>query len=350
MPLLHLTSPHFASLRLTSPHFCCNLRHSCDQATLPSSAHFSRLLSKLLQLLLRSRIPTSSGRFKTSKLTSGLEKCESIQIQRLPPCVPSQLRRRDKERNPARPFLLLVPASLIPQWAEELHRYTNVLDIIIYHGNYRQKSIALRGKATVSRIQRTLTRNDAIFRSDNISTTVIISSYETWATRHGRQGRKDWSHRHFNDRNHEPQNFGTPHTEWPMDLNGMFEAVLCDEAQHLKNSESAQNESVARLKAQWHILATATPVWTNIMDCLGYLNLIQHPRFATAFAKGSASLGIARKQNVYDLEPSHPAHPATATFNAYNEYVLSLPDSEATLKGSRLKQAWRHILMMMSGG
>jgi hypothetical protein len=73
----------------------------------------------------------------------------------------------------------LTLATLISQWAEELHRYTDVLGIILYHGDSRKKSISFHGEATVSRIQHNLIRNDAIFRSKNACTTVIISSYET---------------------------------------------------------------------------------------------------------------------------------------------------------------------------
>lgn len=42
-------------------------------------------------------------------------------------------------------------------------------------------------------------------------------------------------------------------------------------------------------------------------------------------------------QNPYILDEDHPAHPAVATFAAYQDYVVSVPESESALKGSRLK-------------
>jgi hypothetical protein len=247
--------------------------------------------------------------------------------------------------HPPRPFLLVVPATLISQWAEEVHKFTRHINLIIYHGDSRQKSIALRGKAQLQRIERILTRKDKVFHTGKPDRLVVITSYETFQSRHGPQGRKDFMKREGIREHVAITGFGTDETTWPADLNGLFEAVLCDEAQYLRNHESAHNVSIGWLNAPFTILASATPIWSSIQDFLGYIKLIQSPKYADAFVKGSAELGVYPRRNPYDLDEGHRAHPMVATYTAYRDFVLSLPDCESALKGSRLKQAWAYVLL-----
>lgn len=93
----------------------------------------------------------------------------------------------------------------------------------------------------MSQIQRTLTRSDSIFHSEQTAHTLVITSYETWQNWHGPQGRKEWMKREkIRDSDGIPS-FGMDTTMWPTDLSELFVAVLCDEAHFFKNPDSSQS-------------------------------------------------------------------------------------------------------------
>ncbi len=119
------------------------------------------------------------------------------------------------------PFLLIVPASLIGNWKQELDKFAPQLKVCLAH---RSECDA----ATLDKIAKTPATELAGY--DVVITTYTLIRRSTW----------------------------------PGDVN--WRMVVLDEAQAIKNSGSAQSKSVRKLKASGRIALTGTPVENQLGD------------------------------------------------------------------------------------
>lgn len=119
------------------------------------------------------------------------------------------------------PFLLIVPASLIGNWKQELDRFAPQLKVFLAH---RSECDA----ATLEKVAKKPTTELAGF--DVVVTTYTLLRRATWPT----------------------------HVHWRM--------VVLDEAQAIKNAGSAQSKSVRKLKSSGRIALTGTPVENQLGD------------------------------------------------------------------------------------
>lgn len=126
-----------------------------------------------------------------------------------------------KQSHSAAPFLLIVPASLIGNWKQELDRFAPQLKVFLAH---RSECDA----ATLDRIA----KNPA---TELAGYDVVITTY-TLVRR----------------------------STWPLDVH--WKMVVLDEAQAIKNAGSAQSRSVRKLKASGRIVLTGTPVENQLGD------------------------------------------------------------------------------------
>ncbi len=119
------------------------------------------------------------------------------------------------------PFLLIVPASLIGNWKQELEKFAPQLKTFLAH---RSECDA----ATLDQIARNPAAGLAGY--DVVITTYTLIRRSTW----------------------------------PMDIH--WRMVVLDEAQAIKNAGSAQSKSVRKLKSSGRILLTGTPVENQLGD------------------------------------------------------------------------------------
>ncbi len=119
------------------------------------------------------------------------------------------------------PFLLIVPASLIGNWKQELDRFAPQLNVFLAH---RSECDAV----TLDRIAKHPAKELAAF--DVVVTTYTLIRRSTWPAE----------------------------VHWRM--------VVLDEAQAIKNSLSAQSKSVRKLHAGGRIALTGTPVENQLGD------------------------------------------------------------------------------------
>ncbi len=119
------------------------------------------------------------------------------------------------------PFLLIVPASLVGNWKQELERFAPQLRVFLAH---RSECDA----ATLERIARGPATELSEF--DVVVTTYTLIRRSTW----------------------------------PADVN--WRMVVLDEAQAIKNAGSAQSKSVRKLRAGGRIALTGTPVENQLGD------------------------------------------------------------------------------------
>lgn len=126
-----------------------------------------------------------------------------------------------KSRAEAAPFLLIVPASLIGNWKQELDKFAPQLKVFLAH---RSECDA----ATLEKVAKKPATELAGY--DVVITTYTLIRRSTW----------------------------------PADVH--WRMVVLDEAQAIKNSGSAQSKSVRKLKSSGRIALTGTPVENQLGD------------------------------------------------------------------------------------
>jgi hypothetical protein len=138
-----------------------------------------------------------------------------------------QLKARDAEpaskgaKATARPSLLVVPASLIGNWKQELARFGPSLRILLAH----------RSELGADKLARVAKDPDK-----------VLSDYDLVITTYGLMRREEWLSR----------------PDWRL--------VVLDEAQAIKNAGSAQTRAVKKVAAAGRIVLTGTPVENQLGD------------------------------------------------------------------------------------
>jgi non-specific serine/threonine protein kinase len=139
--------------------------------------------------------------------------------------------------------LLVVPASLVSNWVEEIHRFFPTLNYFVAHPGMRQDN-EVRAEDKV--------QPDGL---DLVITTYAMSSKYEW------MGAYTWAY------------------------------IILDEAQAIKNPGTAQTVNIKKLKAQNRILLTGTPIENRLSDLwslFDFLNpgLLGSRKEFTTFSRG----------------------------------------------------------------
>ncbi|MEB1806199.1 MAG: DEAD/DEAH box helicase [Bacillaceae bacterium] len=144
-----------------------------------------------------------------------------------------------KENGSSSPFLIICPTSLIGNWEEELKRFAPHLSVFVHHGNER------------------LTEEDV----KEWEYDIIITSYALA----------------FRDED--------------IFSNTLWNGLILDEAQQIKNVETKQRKAIKRIKAKHRMALTGTPIenklkelW-SIIDMLNDKYLGNFQQFQRAFIK-----------------------------------------------------------------
>ena len=129
--------------------------------------------------------------------------------------------RRAKPADEAAPFLLIVPASLIGNWKQELDKFAPQLKVFLAH----------RSECDLATLEKVAKKP----ATELAGYDVVVTTY-TLIRR----------------------------STWPADV--YWRMVVLDEAQAIKNSGSAQSKSVRKLRASGRIALTGTPVENHLGD------------------------------------------------------------------------------------
>ncbi len=119
--------------------------------------------------------------------------------------------------------LLIVPASLISNWANEVLKFAPSIKFCILHPS-EEKSLQLSGKKF------------------NLNADLLSAGYELYITTYGMLTKYEWL-----------KTF-----EW--------DTVIIDEAQAIKNPDTKQTKEVKKLKAKHRIALTGTPIENRLTD------------------------------------------------------------------------------------
>lgn len=223
-----------------------------------------------------------------------------------------------------KPFLILVPATLIMQWKEETAKFSqNRLRVYVYHGDQRTRVLA----GVADRIRKPLRRDSAVLQwgahprkeaSALPHITVIVTSHETFRGRHGPQVLKTFR---VTDTSASGLNLTVPPRDdemWVHDLRDSFSMVVVDEAHMIRGQLSYAHQSVNWFKPGcFRLLMTATPFWSHPADLTGLLRLVE-PQGRSAQAQ--AQLGSA---NPWMLPDTDPQRELRFSAHAYEQFYVS---------------------------
>ena len=139
--------------------------------------------------------------------------------------VIARLLNEQDEQGASPPTLLVAPTSVLGNWRKEIERFAPNLRVIVHHGSARQKS-------------------EREFKELCGQHDVVITSYPLIRLDEKLMRSQEW-HR-----------------------------VVVDEAQNIKNPQSAQTRAVLKLSARHRLALTGTPVENRLLDLWSIFNFL----------------------------------------------------------------------------
>lgn len=205
---------------------------------------------------------------------------------------------RDEPVSDPLPTLILMPRTLLTQWKDELLKFTDRFRVVIYYGTPKKKTqegvVYHKGK---------ITRTSEYFNGDEInSDTIILSTYSTWANRHGPKAQTRWliddymkskkvnrlrAKGHI-DGTHNPS---VATKDCDIQLQDCFERVILDEGHEIRHMSPQVGTAVRWTGGKFRIVVTGTPTLNGLCDFCGIMQFLQPPELE--FEDTLQSLGFS---------------------------------------------------------
>lgn len=246
-------------------------------------------------------------------------------------------------RPMARPTLILVPKALINQWMKQIQMIApGQFDVRKYHGDTRRH----RPVVAEMTIDEHLTKSNVIFDGrEERASIIVISSFTTWAYRHGPKAQHKWRLDNGWTRTSTDRAFIELDREWPGSLSHCFNIAVADEAQSLKSLTSHGNYALRWLSTSFNILATGTPIPNGPDDIKGLLPFLERPESESWWTPAILKdMGVDSKVNPYSLSDDHPAARLRITARAVDYWIHSSRWSSVE-KGQRIHQIWKRCMI-----
>jgi SNF2 family DNA or RNA helicase len=204
----------------------------------------------------------------------------------------------------------------------ELQSFSPRFKILLY------KSKGAQDIGSAPTIKDELTKEHTIFDAskDINARTIVITTYQTLAQRHGPKACEAWclqNNIHWKIAN----KIVLPPSSWPGLINGKFEIVFADECQHAKNIEANQWNTIHWLKPRFIVLSSATPLYAGINDMQAYLLLMEPSASVKDWQrKPTDSPYRPGLDSPYNLPEDHSAVVHRLYRSSFEKFVLSTPD------------------------
>ena len=196
-----------------------------------------------------------------------------------------------------------------------------------------------------------LTRGHRIFNgNEDNARTIVVTTYYTLAERHGPSALKDYRRKEL----HWSKQKALRHSDeldpnWDRNLSGLWERIICDEAQLLKSFDSNITTTVFWLLVAFIIFVTATPIPGGIKDWASYMPFCQSSKASKWWSnKSLQELGFNEDDDPYALPEGHPAEKLQVTMQAYRGWVKNV--SNAIDQGFRLGKIWKRTILRRTHG
>ncbi|KAI4675893.1 uncharacterized protein J4E84_009868 [Alternaria hordeiaustralica] len=253
----------------------------------------------------------------------------------------------DGEEVPeARPTLIIMPQNLIAQWLEEICKFTERFRILVYYGPSKKSAnpnvYYLKGKGKAAR----LTRSHDIFNGEECNAdTIILTSYSTWAVRHGPKVQWNWlvdkraKERRISKKEaaaeltSEGVSYKSIDVNCPHQMYGMIHRIILDEGHQIRLQSDEIGWAINHLGATYRHILTGTPTFNGLKEYCGLMEFLQNP--ALQDENYLRSLGFV------DADFAKPASPVFAMGGTcpldsilikFNPYTVADDDRRAPLK------------------
>jgi hypothetical protein len=199
----------------------------------------------------------------------------------------NERRRRLRQNQPvdlAKPTLILMPIGLVTQWKDEIVKFTDRFLVVIYYGTAtkNQQEVGViyhKGK---------LSRKSTYFDTSNEQNfDTILSTYSTWATRHGPSAQKRFrieKHKasgmtHTEAKSYVEENYDSHSIDmdWDGQLQGTMLRVMIDEGHEIRHMPKQVGTTIQWLQAQYRDVITGTPTLNGLDEFSGIMAFMQDP-------------------------------------------------------------------------
>lgn len=187
----------------------------------PYQAQGVRWLWQMLQLGLGACLADDMGLGKTIQVIDLMLRLQAAAAEKTGPPIGRTSRSRSAANATTAPFLLVVPASLLGNWKQELAKFAPQLRVLVAHRSECPEE-------TLQELEKT--PEPMLSRMD-----VVITTYQALRR-----------------------------AEWPFGVR--WRLCVLDEAQAIRNAGSSQSKAVRRLQSASRIILTGTPVENQLGD------------------------------------------------------------------------------------
>nr|QDO16211.1 DNA excision repair protein ERCC-6 [Lingulodinium polyedra] len=203
-------------------------------------------------------------------------------------------------------FLVLVPVTLMDQWAKEVRKWCPDCPVYVYHGAAGQRARALRAAMRPSGGV-LLTSYAIVKNEDHGLTHVTVSEPAPDPSRCSWLGKRPREEDAADGRAAQPASKGqVEEREKPWDV------VICDEAHVMRTISTLLGKSLRRVRANCRILLTGTPVQNALQDLWALMDFAQpgllgnHATFSKRFGdpiekgsvRGASPSAVALKRHL----------------------------------------------------
>ncbi|KAJ8115193.1 hypothetical protein OPT61_g3101 [Boeremia exigua] len=215
--------------------------------------------------------------------------------------------KNGEQVSPALPTLILMPRTLVIQWKDEILKFTDRFRVVVYYGTPKNRTeegvVYHKGK---------ITRSSDYFNGDERNAdTIVLSTYTTWAIRHGPKAQTTWLiDEHMRSAKASRQK-ARLHVEksykvdvatksCAIQLQDCFERVILDEGHEIRHMSPQVGISVRWVGGKYRNVVTGTPILNGLVDFCGIMRFLQPPELESM--EHIRSLGIKPKPHEHTLK------------------------------------------------
>lgn len=237
-----------------------------------------------------------------------------------------------------------MPKDLISQWIKAFDLVApSAFDIYKYHGDGRRKKPVAEERSILGNLHGS---HELFDRREQRSRAVIITSYTTFAARHGPAPlRKHRINSKIMSKTEAEKLERELDPLWAGSLRGCFETVVNDECHMLKSGSTDVSTSVAWVEATDHIMISASPIPNGIQDWMGYMEFIEPFDAEHWWSRPSLQqMNFDEDEDPFVLDDDHPAAKLQITKAAVKDWILTSRINPAE-KGVRLAKIWKKMVV-----
>ncbi|KAH6633017.1 SNF2 family N-terminal domain-containing protein [Boeremia exigua] len=264
----------------------------------------------------------------------------------------------------ALPTLILMPKTLLTQWKKEIQAFTDRFRIVMYYGTPKK-----RAEDGVDYPKGRLTRSSEYFNGDESnSDTIVLSTYTTWATRHGPKAQTDWLVSDYMKTNNVFRQTAKNHVtssreahvatkSCAIQLQDCFERVVLDEGHEIRHMSPQVGTAVRWIGGKYRNVVTGTPILSGLYDFCGIMRFLQPPELSSeeylrnvGFIKANGSNAL--KDIIQNFDPwtvpdDDPRAILRFTVEALEEWVFNRNTTNEQ-RGLRMRKIFRKCMIRRS--